>query len=515
MGSKEQKHLVIQSSSNRSGVIAIMVDERLSRERGAILTRIINSLRQFTKVELLGGSITEDQLIKKMETTNYDLVLLPWYRYLSWSRAEAFWGLTRTSGPTLAGYFCEQLLPYEIGEHAEHLRGIFLDFANLQTGEVHTIFKSLYKDVHRSGIKPLIDPDAKIYVEHWYGNQGLGTRIDSVLGLSEFQDPAWAKRTSAMRICLSALWSLIYEDGPGKTEFNQLTTANVPKAYFQIAADREVAVFRLGYSLPNSSSKDAIAVFWPNPKLPAAPAQLLLKYADFVRVHSVAGTNDIEVVVGFFPSAVAEQAHGQVHTLWVEPIAANLFTEPFFEAPGPNSPRLRPLPHGSAYVKDPRDNNIRAVNSPGSAANQNSGPILRPSTGAANQNSGLVPRPVTTTTAATEEQPTAKIIELLSIIQKREATIQELKSGGVSTAQPLAPPDPESLPEAFQERYFDAKYQIRQLELEIVALEKRNATPEEINNLKQKMAALANREASWIRKLASTIETFRAAGGKK
>jgi len=27
------------------------------------------------------------------------------------------------------------------------------------------------------------------------------------------------------------------------------------------------------------------------------------------------------------------------------------------------------------------------------------------------------------------------------------------------------------------------------------------------------MAALANREAAWIKKLASTIETFRAAGG--
>ena len=158
------------------------------------------------------------------------------------------------------------------------------------------------------------------------------------------------------------------------------------------------------------------------------------------------------------------------------------------------------MPHGGAHVKDPRDNNIRTLNPSGSVANQNS---------------GLVPRPITTTTAATEDQPTAKIIELQSIIQKREATIQELKSGGVSTAQPLAPPDPESLLEAFQERYFDAKYQIRQLELEIVALEKRNATPEEINNLKQKMAALANREESWIKKLASTIEAFRAAGGKK
>jgi hypothetical protein len=466
--------MVIQSTSKRSGVIAIVVDERLSRERSAILTRTINSLRQLAKVELLPGSINEDQMLKKMEGTNYDLLLLPWYRYQSWSRVEALWGLTRTSGPTTAGYFCEQLLPYEIEGQTGNSRAIYLDMANLQPSEILTLMKSLHKDLHRSGLKPLVDFDAKIYVENWYGSQGLGTRIDSVLSLPEFRDPNWSKRSNSMRICLSALWSLVYEEGPGKTE---LSAAHVPKAYFQTASDREVAAFRLCYSLPGLSSKEAVAAFWPNPKMPAAGAQLLLKYADFVRVHTIVGTSDIEIVVGFFPSAPAEQAHNQVHTLWIEPIAANLFTEPLYETPSPVSPRLRPIPHSGSLATNAKE-------------------------------SGML-RSVPT------EAQDSKVIELQTLLKTRDATIQELKQGGVGTAAPLPPPDAESLLEAFQERYFDAKFQIRQLELEIVALEKKGASPEELNNLKLKMAAVMNREQAWVQKLAATIDTLRSAGGKK
>jgi hypothetical protein len=459
--------MVIQSNSKRSGVIAIVMDERLSRERAAILTRTINALRQVAKIEILPGSTTEEQCLKKMEEANYDLVLLPWYRYLAWNRVEALWGLTRTSGPTTAGYFCEQLLPYEIGDQAEHLRAIFIDMANLQASEIQTLFKSLHKDLHRSGIKPLVDLDAKIYVENWYGNQGLGNRIDAVLGLSELQDPHWSKRSASIRICLTALWGLIYEEGPGKYESNASTQ---PKAYFQVSADREIAVLRLGYVVPGWNPKSALSVFWPNLKLPTAPAQILLKYADFLRVHTIAGTNEIEIIVGFFPSAVAEQAHGQVHSLWVEPLAANLFTEPLFEVPSPVAPRLRPLPYGA-----PKDSALRAVNN----------------------------------------EASVKVIELQTLLTKKDATIQQMKAGGVGTAGPLPPPDAESLLEAFQERYFDAKFQIRQLELEIVAMEHRGATPEELANLKNKMAALSNREQAWIKKLSGTIETLKSSSGKK
>ena len=463
--------------TRKPGTIAIIMDERLSRERGTLLARVINSMRTFTTVEILAGGTDEDQLLQKMEKGQYDLILVPWYRYLAWSRAEAFWGLTRTSGPTLAGYYCEQLLPYELGDQAEHLRAILLDFSNLAPSEICALVKSLQKDTLRSGIKPLLDADTKIYVENWYGGQGLGSRIDAFLATPELQEAKWSKRGNSMRITLNALWSLIYEEGPGKSDLAALAP-QTPKAYFQLACDREMAVFRLCYATPGWSPRDALTKFWPNPKTPSAPAQLLLKYPDFLRVHTFSNSQGLEIVAGFFPSAPSEQAHGQVQTLWVEPLAINLLDELPYEAPGPAAPRLRPLCSGDTPRDTPRDTKdardaakLRAVSD-------------------------------------------SNVIELETQLKKKEAIIQELKAGGVGTAAPLPPPDPEQLLEAFQERYFDARFQIRQLVLEIVAAEKNGGTPQELTNLRQKMEALANREQAWIKKLAGTIEIYRAARGK-
>jgi hypothetical protein len=465
----------------KPGNIVIVLDERLSREKTNSLTRVINTLRTFTTVELLTGKTTETALLTQLDKANYDLVFLPWHLYFSWSRAEAFWGLTRTSGPTVAGYFCENVPTKEFTEQPDSLRTLLFDFANLQGSEIALLVKSLQKDTLRSGIRPLLDVDAKIYVENWFGAQGLGNRIDSVLGLSEFSDPKWSKRGNSMRICLNALWSLIYEEGPGKGEMG--ATLFAPKAYFQVACDRDTAVFRLCYSSPSSTPKDFANNYWPNSKTPTSPSQLLMRYADFVRVHTFANSSDLEVVVGFMGSAVSEQAHGQLHTVWVEPLAPHLFTEAAFEAPSPAAPRLRPLPNAMAEPKSA----LRSIHA-----------ALTSETPA---------NPAPSSTEAT-------VIELKSILKRKEETISELKSGGVGTASPLPPPDADSLLEAFQEKYFDARFQIRQLELEIVAMEKRGATPEEFTNIRLKMEALANREQAWIKKLAGTIELLKTARKK-
>src|SRR5579859_558845 len=136
--------------------IAFVFDERLSRQRGAILTRIVNSIRQYAKIELISGKISEEELLKKLENAQYDLVLAPWYRYLAWSKIEGFYGLTRTSGPTFAGYFCESILPYELGEQADHYRAILLDFCNLDVAAIRLLMKSLLADARRTGILPLL-----------------------------------------------------------------------------------------------------------------------------------------------------------------------------------------------------------------------------------------------------------------------------------------------------------------------------------------------------------------------
>src|SRR5690606_3365329 len=112
--------------------LVYMGDERASRERAHILMRTINLARQFCEVVTLSSATTEVELLDYLKRNEVHLVLVPWYRYLGWSKVEAFYGLTRTSGPTFAGYYSDQILPYELGDQADHYRVILLDLAGLQ-----------------------------------------------------------------------------------------------------------------------------------------------------------------------------------------------------------------------------------------------------------------------------------------------------------------------------------------------------------------------------------------------
>ncbi len=466
--------------NKKLGRIAMILDDRISREKGALLTRAVNSLRQFAEVQLLAASTSEDALLKKLEAEPFQLILAPWYRYLAWTRVEAFYGLTRTSGPTFAGYHCEPLAPYEIGGQADHLRAILLDFGHISSHEIQMLIRSLIQDSRRAGLQPLLRAGTPIYCEHWYSGRGLGSRIDSILGLSEIANSDWKKRSNALRICISALWSLIYEEGPGKAELNAISKA--PRAGFQLGVDAGCLALRLSYCMPQWSPKDTLGVFWPDVTRPSAPSQLLLKFADFVRVHTIPDVSVIEVVVGFLNSSPSERAHGNIHSLWVEPITANLMIEGPFDMPGATAPHLKLLP-----VPELPTSRARAE---------------EPSEAAERAKDRYVADAAVT------------IRELKAALADKDRMIRELRSGGVGTAPPLPPPDAESLLEAFQERYFEARYQIREFEVQIAELEARGATAQDIEALKKKMEYLASRENNWIRKIAKTIEAYRKARPK-
>jgi hypothetical protein len=70
----------------KQGTIAFIADERLSREKGQLVMRIINAMRPYANIELISGQITEKDLIEKLGQKEYQLVLAPWYRYMAWSR---------------------------------------------------------------------------------------------------------------------------------------------------------------------------------------------------------------------------------------------------------------------------------------------------------------------------------------------------------------------------------------------------------------------------------------------
>jgi hypothetical protein len=474
---------VVTPSSARTphlGTIAIVVDDRLSRDRRGFLSRVIHAVRGFAKVQIIHGETTQEQLIERLKTESYALVLAPWHRYFAWSKIEAFYGLTRSSGPTFAGYFCESIQPYEVADQADQLRAILLDFVNLSASESAILIRALMKDSTRSGIRPLLDPSKSIYCENWYFGQGLGNRIDTVMTLPEIAGSEWNLRATPIRLILGALWSLIYEEGPGKSELTQATTGGKsPRAYFQLGCDGRALVFRLCYTMPSWSAKDALSNFWPNATRPTAASQLLGKYADFLRVHTINENSDVEVVVGLFNSAAAEKAHGQLHTIWIEPLSAKMVSEVPFEVPSPTAKHLKPLP---SIV--PPEVKSRATESAEETLRAKERFIF---------------------------DSAVKIRELKRLLDERDELIRDLKAGGVGTSAPLAPPDAESLLEAFQERYFEARYQIRQFEIQIMEMEKMGATPQEVETLRLRMATLTAREQIWIRKLASTVESFRTA----
>ena len=59
--------------------------------------------------------------------------------------------------------------------------------------------------------------------------------------------------------------------------------------------------------------------------------------------------------------------------------------------------------------------------------------------------------------------------------------------------------------EDFQKRYFEAQYEIRQLELKLVDLMKGKGTKEDIKRIKLRIDALAHRETQWIKELSQTL----------
>ncbi len=438
------------------------MDNRISREKAGILSRSIAPLRQHFSLEVIQDNDTnEEKLHQKLQENVPHLVLAPHYRYTEWHRIEGLLGGSRNAGPTFAGYSCEAL-PFFSPPVAHPTRGIHLDFHGLHPKEIFLLVHALAHERMRTGLKPLLSPRTPLYCENWYDAQGhQGNRIDTVLRLSEIEGH-WKKHGSSIRILLSALWSLFYEEGPGKAHLSQ-----TPKAYFQIGADAQCLGMRLYYrTATHFSVKDALKQFQPDSSVPSTrAAQLLLKYSDFLRVQVISENSEIEVVAGLFQTSPAETFADQKHSVWIDQISVKLVDESPFAAPSPQDPDLRPLV--TSFTQESKPLVLHEVKN--------------------------------------------KIIELKHKVQAQDHLIQTLKS---SSPSPAVPSDIEGILEAFQKKYFDAKYQLHQIETQIQAIEKEGTHPAELKDLRLKMEALAHREKAWIKKIMETLQAFRKPGKK-
>ena len=459
-----------------------LIDDKLPKEATVALTRSLNYLKsKFSITPLKASDYKEDAVLFRLKAEPADLILVPLKEYLLWERVENALGSNRTKGPIFAGYFCENTDIKILDTQKSNHRRVVLDFKHLLPAEILIILRSMLTETSRSGIRPFLKPETPIYCENWYPDQGLGTRLDNILKLPELSKAHWQSRASSLRILLSGLWGLIYEDGPGKSHEGQ-GVGSSPIAYFQIAADEQCIAMRLMYEAGSKgSAQETLKLFTPGSVNGTRGRQLSGHYSDFMRVHNVVELGIVEVSLFLFPSASVEKDADHLHSHWIDPINDQLITERPYIGPSPLEPRLRALP--SVEVNMPR---LKAMETLSNFRTEK-------------------------TTKRLLTEATQQINALKAKIKEQGDKITELRSGGIGVASPPSMPEPEDLLEAFQERYFDARFQIRQFELQIEKLEKEGGKAYDVEVLKFKMEALANREKAWIRKLMTTLETYRNA----
>ncbi len=295
--------------------IAILSDSRLSRERGQILDRAFYSLGAYANIQYLPADSDEAGVLKSLEAAKepFHLVLVPWYRYLAWSKIEAFYGLTRTSGPTFAGYFGDRVMPYELGEQAGQNRAIILDYYKISREESIRMTLAVASDKLRWGIEPILDEKSKIwFTEVETHSPTFAGKLMSDLVLLE-QAP-WNSRSLQIQSALIALLS-----------FN---LSSQSKGALNISGDAHSLVFRFVFTMAGwNSPKDALSCFWPNLSPTWSAAYLLRKATDWLRVHFIPETRQVEMIAGFSAHAPSLENPDELKTFWIEPLSVALVKE--------------------------------------------------------------------------------------------------------------------------------------------------------------------------------------------
>lgn len=461
--------------------LLVVLDERLSRDRALWLTRLVKQVRTFAQAELLRSDTTDEVLRARMDADPTLKLALPWDRLEKSGKLDY--------GNRVAGYTCEPLprikLEQSLAQGPTRLQThcAFWDWspqAKLSSLSAPVVQLRLWLHARwASGLRGWLGSAAPIWVEHWGAGQGLGSRLDQISAIPELQAPAWRARLPSLRNALCALWSIVYEQGPGLPTSSYRGAAGAV-ASLQIATTETLLALRLCTHTPQRNGNDALKGYLPGSERASEAKQMLFQFADFARIQWIKDAGGLEITLLLWGDT--EPDSYRARAFWLGTLSASQIVEAPFESPSPEIPQFRVLPPPAT---------------PGVAAT-------------------LAAVPTTVGAAARHPEESPELIkDLRRQLAQRDALLSELKAGGVGAAKPLPPPDTEALIEAFQTRYFEAKLRIRELEAQLHQIETRGGKTDEIAQLRNRIAAIAAREKLWIQRIGSAIETARAAGGRK
>ncbi|MEN9722423.1 MAG: hypothetical protein RJB38_409 [Pseudomonadota bacterium] len=320
----------LSQSPTQRPTITVVTDPSLGRERQASLLKTWAMLRKIADVTILPTKTTEFHLLDHLERHQPQLTLLPWQHYLSWSRIEGYYGLTRTSGPTIAGYFGGPTDRQEIGSVNLYHRLILLDLFSTSPIERLRLIHALLHDRLRSGLRPLVSSKALRYYESWKGNHPPGLTVDSLVSLPALREAPWKNRLPSIQLIALSLWNLAFEDGRAlaRSDWIKKIQSNRVRAYFELTLDHNILAFRVCYQQQPNSARSIIEDFWPDTLQAHTPFRRILEQnVDLLRIHPIAERSEIEIVVSLFKSGAKERPSSELRSLWIEPLAMHLVKE--------------------------------------------------------------------------------------------------------------------------------------------------------------------------------------------
>jgi hypothetical protein len=398
------------------------------------------------ELSAVGNAPLEEQLVAAIRAEKPSLVLLPWHLALGTvphatripSRLEGEFGLNRLRGPLLAGYYAEPPRAADLRSVTPGgSRLVLIDLATPTPWQARTLLGMLALESKRTGSGPWLESRTKkafFFHDRWFADSRPGERLDALLNALQAPetspgDPgnSLGARLSGheLRLLHQTLWSIAFDALPNPAR--SPSPARQHRATLHFSFNEHCLVFRLGLApyAPAATAvtraQDFIRALWPGDSVLRADTAWARLVADFdlVRVLPIQETGQLEltaVLLRSAPSADAPRSSGRSATsLWIEPITRSVLSED----------PLEPLP--------------------------SSRPLLEIQTGSPGLGAILLP---------SADEKNAELDRLRRQLDEKTALIRELRAGGVGFARPIAPPDGESLLEAFQSRLDEAQAEL-------------------------------------------------------
>lgn len=297
--------------------IAFIFDDRLSHDRKMVFSRVITILKAKYHFEVLSSSFTEKDLIDHLKEHEYAMILLPWHKYLSWKKIESHFGSMRLQGPTVAGYFADAVLPFELSHMPPFNRMILLDLYRFDQFEMEMVLGALIPPSKRSGFTGIFQKNTPIYFSDWFDYDSSSTRcIDAVMNSSLLHSSQWNQRAHSLRLSLTSLWSLCFSN-------RRSYPNNTPCAFLEIAEHHKCLVVKLAFESSELTLKNVMECLWPNGEKRHESISELKKHTDFLRVQFFPESHTIEITAFYMHEAPVIHFPGEVRGFWIEPLKNN------------------------------------------------------------------------------------------------------------------------------------------------------------------------------------------------